>query len=134
MDSIELYPIRDACLVDIVSYPHKLLLLGTLYIKNKKKEVVYDGGTEIIPLCTFVDTHTAEFVRDLVDSRVSKYEVRVAESAYLYQVIFDNYEWRTLVYYALITDIPDAESMIKVDETKRRVFVEKRAPIRRRYF
>ena len=133
LDSIELYPIKDACLLPIVSSPHKMLLLATLYLKNDKKKVSYDG-TDNIPLCRLSDTNTAEFVSDLINPRVFKYEIGCTDSAYLYQLVLDNYEWRTFIYYVLIMDIPESESVMQIDERKKQVIIEKRAPFRSTIF
>ena len=129
MDSIGVYPIEDAGLLDIASSPHKMLFLATVYLRNVKKTVEH-GGNEQIALYKLIDTNTAAFVNSVVNPRLSRYEIGYSDSAYLFQLVFDSYEWRTFLYHMIIMEIPGADSLIRIDEENKQVIVEKKAPFR----
>jgi len=129
MDSVGVYPVENAALLDIASSPHKVLFLATVYLRNPKKEVEH-GGTELIALYKLLDTNTAAFVSSVVNPRLSKYEVTYTDSAYLFQLVFDSYEWRAFLYHMILMEIPGAESVIRIDEEKKEVIVEKKGPFR----
>jgi len=128
-DSLEVYPINDARLLDIASTPYKMLLLATVYLKNTKKKLEH-SGTELIALYKLTDTNTAVFVNNVINPRVSKYEIDYIESAYLFQLVFDNYEWRTLVFHMVVMDIPGVDSVIAIDEENKQLIIEKKGIFR----
>jgi len=129
VDSVGVYPVENARVVDIASSPHKMLLLATVYLKNAKKKVEH-GGNELIALYKLMDTNTEGFVNSVVNPRLLKYEVDYTESAYLFQLVFDNFEWRTFVYHMIIMHIPGADTLIRIDEENKQVVVEKKGPFR----
>lgn len=126
-DTVHSYPISDLSLRDLVRSPHKFWLLSSLYIENKCKHEgdIYTG----LPHYNFMDTNTAEFVKNNINRYVSRYEV---SSGHILQAVFDNFEWRTVTYFAVTVNIPEAVTVVRIREgVEKELVIEKRTRFQR---
>lgn len=129
-DSIGSYPISQKELMSLVSSPHKFVLLSTVFLENLGKS--QSDVSEGLPLYKLMDSNTADFVKHSINSHVTRYEISHSESAFLFQALFDNFEWRTLMYYLITTKICEGETtVLRICEgPKQEVIVEKHVPFK----
>lgn len=117
------YPITECPLRDLSK--RKLVLFSTFFLEgpSSRADVTSSSAWDFkgIPHFHFSDMNTNRFVRDHIDGHVKRYE---SSSPYVFQAIFDSFEWRTLVFYLVTLHVPGSETVLRVRENE--FVVEKR--------